>query len=140
MDVLDVDNYSGADGLGGLDPNTQGINTALDTIVFEIGDDGLPVLMEIDQSLTNQISSNFVTDLINRFRSRNYFTSYLRVYQASNTFTEGNFLTITSTGSYELSTSSTSSVYNTIGVVTSIGILKRFKNITFLNRTFKRYW
>ncbi len=122
MDVVDVDNYSGADGLGGLDPNTQGINTSLDTIVFELGDDGLPVLMEIDQSLTNQISNNFVTDLINRFRSRNYFTSYLRVYQASNTFTEGNFLTITSTGSYELSTSATSSVYNTIGVVTSVGI------------------
>jgi hypothetical protein len=122
MDVVDVDNYSGADGLGGLDPNTQGINTSLDTIVFELGDDGLPVLMEIDQFLTNQISNNFVTDLINRFRSRNYFTSYLRVYQASNTFTEGNFLTITSTGSYVLSTSSTNSVYNTIGVVTSIGI------------------
>ncbi len=122
MDVIDVDNYSGADGLGGLDPNTQGINTALDTIVFELGDDGLPVLMEIDQSLTNQISNNFVTDLINRFRSRNYFTSYLRVYQASNTFTEGNFLTITSTGSYVLSTSASSSVYNTIGVVTSVGI------------------
>jgi len=122
MDVVDVDNYSGADGLGGLDPNTQGINTALDTIVFELGDDGLPVLMEIDQFLTNQISNNFVTDLINRFRSRNYFTSYLRVYQASNTFSEGNFLTITSTGSYVLSTSSTSSVYNTIGVVTSVGI------------------
>lgn len=122
MDVVDVDNYSGADGLGGLDPNTQGINTSLDTIVFELGDDGLPVLMEIDQSLTNQISNNFITDLINRFRSRNYFTSYLRVYQASNTFTEGNFLTITSTGSYELSTSATTSVYNTIGVVTSVGI------------------
>ena len=122
MDVLDVDNYSGADSLGGLDPNTQGINTSLDTIVFELGDDGLPVLMEIDQSLTNQISNNFITDLINRFRSRNYFTSYLRVYQASNTFAEGNFLTITSTGSYELSTSETNYVYNTIGVVTSIGI------------------
>ena len=107
MDVLDVDNYSGADGLGGLDPNTQGINTAIDTIVFELGDDGLPVLMEIDQFLTNQISNNFVTDLINRFRSRNYFTSYLRAYQASNAFAEGNFLTITSTGSYILSTSST---------------------------------
>ncbi len=122
MDVVDVDNYSGADGLGGLDPNTQGINTALDTIVFELGDDGLPVLMEIDQYLTNQISNNFVTDLINRFRSRNYFTSYVRAYQASNTFQEGNFLTITSTGSYQISNSSTSSVYNTIGVVTSVGI------------------
>ncbi len=122
MDVLDVDNYSGADGIGGLDPNTQGINTSLDTIVFELGDDGLPVLMEIDQSLTNQISNNFVTDLINRFRSRNYFTSYIRAYQASNTFAEGNFLTITSTGSYLLSNSSSSSVYNTIGVITSIGI------------------
>ncbi len=122
MDVLDVDNYSGADGIGGLDPNTQGINTSLDTIVFELADDGLPVLMEIDQSLTNQISNNFITDLINRFRSRNYFTSYIRAYQASNTFSQGNFLTITSTGSYMLSTSATSTVYNTIGVVTSTGI------------------
>ncbi len=122
MDVLDVDNYSGADGIGGLDPNTQGINTSLDTIVFELGDDGLPVLMEIDQSLTNQITANFITDLINRFRSRNYFTSYVRAYQASNTFSQGNFLTITSTGSYMLSTSSTSTVYDTIGVITSTGI------------------
>jgi hypothetical protein len=88
--------------------------------VFTLGEDGLPVLYPIDPSIIPNAS--FVTDLIGHFRSRNYYSSYVRVFQSNSNFEIGNVISLTSTGSYQLSTSSTNDVYNSIGIVTSVGI------------------
>ena len=107
-----------------IDPDTgeHGPNDGAAGYCWTLADDGLPNLFPVDPTfLTSTANYTYVTDLINRFRSRNYYTSYVQAYQNGSTFQTGQFLILTSTGSFQVSTSNSSTVYDTIGVVTSSG-------------------
>ena len=106
-----------------IDPDTgeHGPNDGSDGYIWTLAEDGLPNLFPIDNTFPATLNYTYVTDLIGRFRSRNYYTSYVRFSQNSNSFQVGQFLNITSTGSFEVSSSSSDSVFNTIGVITSVG-------------------
>ncbi len=103
---------------GGIDPPI-GNTTTNKGYIFELSTDGLPLLAPTNPDVQ---TGSWVTDQISRFRMRNFYKEFFRVNQPSHTFEIGNFIYLTSTGSYQLSTSSTTDIYTTIGVVTSIGI------------------
>ena len=107
-----------------IDPDTgeHGPNDGGAGYCWTLADDGLPNLFPVDPTfITTTGNYTYVTDLINRFRSRNYYTSYVQAYQNGSTFQTGQFLTMSSTGSFQVASSSSTDVYNTIAVVTSSG-------------------
>ena len=107
-----------------FDPDTgeHGPNDGADGYCWTLADDGLPNLFPIDPVFIQTINNPaYITDLINRFRSRNYYTSYVQFNQTGHSFSPGQFVYLTSTGSFTLSTSQNDNVFNTIGVVSSTG-------------------
>jgi hypothetical protein len=115
--VEDVEDYNIS-----LDPdgtNTGSFPGGLGYL-YELSEDGIPALFPIDSTLT--ADPFWITNQIGRFRSRNYYNSYVRVYQPSHPFQLGSVIYLTSTGSYSLSSSSSSTVYDSIGIVSSINV------------------
>jgi hypothetical protein len=87
--------------------------------VFNLNLQGVPTLTLIDPS--DLPSLTFVTDLQGSFAARNRNINYVRVYQPNHGFSVGEFVYMDSAGLFQLSTSSSSTVYQTLGVVTSLG-------------------
>ncbi len=114
--LLDVDNYCASIAGSGQD----GIPLADDTphIIFQIGDNGLPIFAPLYANYQNTALPNLSADIISRFIDRNTESQYIRAYQPSHTFSVGDTITM-SGGVYS---SSSSSAINTIGVITQVGV------------------
>ena len=108
-----------------LDSSTgeHGPNDGAPGYVFSLNENGLPDLVPITEDITS-ISPTFITDLIGRFNSRNYYNSYVNAYQVGSNFQAGQFLYLDSSGNYNVLTSNVvqdGSIY-IVGVVTSSAI------------------
>jgi hypothetical protein len=87
----------------------------IEGFVFQIGEDGLPILAPITPLV---ITPQYQTDLISRFRSRNMIQNHYEVIQPGNTFTTGQLIALTSAGTYVLASSITSA----IGVIRDVAV------------------
>ena len=88
--------------------------------IFELSPQGVPMLTQIDSNLTPSLT--YITDLQGAFASRNRILQYVRVAQTAHGFAPGNFIYLSTADQlYHKSNSTTSTVYNTIGLVTSYG-------------------
>ena len=89
VDVIICDkeyyNYSIDPDIGEHGPNDGSLG-----YVWSLADNGLPNLFPI----YGDVSKTYVSDLVSRFNSRNYFTSYISVFQVGNNFQQGQFLFI----------------------------------------------
>ena len=109
--------------------DTEGFNIAIDSTgilnyiavgvegyIFELGDDGLPIFLPLDESV---LPRSWAQELVGRFRARNTYKNYINVNQ-SHSFNIGNFVYLDHADSlYKLATSTTKDI---VGVVTSINI------------------
>lgn len=118
--VQDVERYNTF-----TDPSGQGlgIGSTGPGYLFQLGDDGLPILTPMS-TLSTSLNANLAwqLDQISRFRYRNMISGYYNVYQAGNTFTVGQVIYLQSTGVYAVVSSGSVTVKNAVGVVSSIGI------------------
>lgn len=92
------------------------ISLGVEGYVFELGDDGLPMFLPLQE---NVMPRTWEQELTSRFRARNTYKNYINVNQ-SHSFIIGNFVYLDpSDGLYKLATSTTKDI---VGVVTSINI------------------
>lgn len=113
--VEDVDRFNT------FSDNTQnglGGPSAGNGYLFEVSDDGLPILMGVAAGL---MPPTFQTDLISRFSYRNIFNKYIRVNQPDHTFTIGDIVRIDNDGIFEAAAADIRA-NAAIGIVNSIGI------------------
>lgn len=120
MVVEDVDRFNTFTDVTG---NGIGIGNPGGGFIFEVGDDGLPILGPMigfsTQLLTNV---GWQLDQVSRFRYRNYINSHYSVNQPGNTFYVNQPLFLQSSGSYSVVPPSSSSVKSFIGVVSDINV------------------
>jgi len=115
-DIEDVDFYNRLidDGsTGSFDPIVSN-----EGYIFSLDLNGLPILFPFDAS--NKYDIRWVTDITNRFRSRNVYSNYITILQIGHSLSPGDFININN-GIYVKSTS-TNNINNTIGLVVSKGI------------------
>lgn len=115
--VEDVDRFNT------MTDNTQngvGIGPDGAGFIFEISDDGLPIVGPIPQ---NAMPPTVQTDLISRFRYRNSKTNFIRVYQPSHGLAVGNIIRPdpATSGNY-LIAKGDSNVTSVVGVVVEVGV------------------
>lgn len=120
MVVEDVDRFNTfTDSTG----NGIGIGNLGGGFIFEIGDDGLPILGPMIGFNTQLITSiGWQLDQISRFRYRNYLNSHYSVNQPGNTFSVNQPLFLQSSGSYSVIPPTSSSVKSFVGVVSDINV------------------
>lgn len=101
----------------------QGIGNTGNGFVFDLGDDGLPILTPMS-SVQTQLSQNLAwqLDQVSRFRYRNLMHSFYRVNQSGHSFAIGDVIQLTSAATYSKINPATNSVLSTVGTVSSIGI------------------
>jgi len=92
------------------------ISLGVEGFVFELGDDGLPIILPLEENI---LPINWNIDITSRFRSRNTYKNYINVNQ-NHYFNIGNFIYIdVNDGLYKLANRDTK---NIIGIVTSVNI------------------
>jgi hypothetical protein len=107
------------------DPTQSGFGggpTAASGIIFQVTDDGDPILAGITPS---QLDTTFATDLISRFAYRNSLKNYIPKYQASFYPSIGDFIFLDIDGKYKNISSANATQTNLqkiIGVVKDINI------------------
>ena len=113
--IEDIEHYNYS-----IDPNTgqHGPNDGALGYCWTLAENGLPNLFPIYES----VSTTYITDLIGRFNSRNYYNSHVRVFQAGSNFNVGQFLYLNNSNEYDIITAYTPLIYDAIGVITSSGI------------------
>jgi len=121
--MLDVDRYN-----SGIDPSTLGngapVNVDSRAILFTVDEDGFPIFTPAD---TFNLSVNFSGNVIGRFRALNTYNQYVSIQQtdASGAFAVGDPVCINpATNLFQPSygLGDISGVYETIGIVTSVGV------------------
>lgn len=93
------------------------------TILFTVDEDGFPIFTPGD---TFQLNPSFSGNVIGRFRALNTYNEYVSITQsgAASIFRPGDPVYIDSNGLFQVSQGlSTTTIYNTIGIVTSVGVL-----------------
>lgn len=100
----------------------NGIGTLGLGFVFELADDGLPILSPMT-ALNTTLNTNLAwqLDLISRFRHRNMVGSYYRVQQNGHTFSVGDIIRLRTDGTYARVVPS-ETVDTAVGSVSSIGV------------------
>lgn len=120
MVVEDVDRFNTF-----TDPTGNGIGVGGvgSGFIFEVGDDGLPILGPMIGFNTQLITSvGWQLDQISRFRYRNYINSHYSVNQPGNTFSVNQPLFLQSSGSYSVVPPTSSSAKSFVGVVSDINV------------------
>ena len=120
--MTDIDAYNaGIDSTG----NFNGAPTFVEsrTLLFTLDENGFPIFTPSD---TFQLSANFAANVIGRFRALNPYKQYVSIQQtqATKTFSVGDPIYITPGGLFAPSygIGDTATVFNTIGIVTSVGV------------------
>lgn len=116
--VEDVDRFNTF-----TDATMQGSGlTADDGYLFQLGDDGLPILAPMSPFSAN-LASNLAwqLDQISRFRYRNLINSYYRVDQPGHTFVLGDVIYLLSNGTYAKVNPANTSIVSAVGTVSDIG-------------------
>jgi hypothetical protein len=104
-----------------IDPTSSGtgVGSTGTSIIFQLGDDGLPVLGPMSAvSGALQLNAAWQLDQISRFRFRNYLRSNYPVHQADHGFNVGDLIRMTSTGYVKATASDTAA--NVVGSVSDI--------------------
>lgn len=116
----DVDRFNTFTDSSGLGTGAPNLGSSL---IFELSDDGLPVLGP-SSSFSSFFGANLamVYDIVSRFRYRNLLKTYYRVYQPGHSLNIGNLVYLDSSSTYQkaIATSGTTSIV--IGQVNSVGI------------------
>jgi hypothetical protein len=121
--ILDVDQYNaGIDPIGTFNGSPDKVDS--NTILFTVDEDGFPIFSPSD---TFNISVNFSGNVIGRFRALNTYNQYVSILQtdASGAFAVGDPVCINpATNLFQPSygLGDISGVYETIGIVTSVGV------------------
>jgi hypothetical protein len=101
----------------------MGIGYTGQGFLFQIGEDGLPILAGMT-TLNTALQGNLAwqMDQISRFRYRNLLHSYYRVRQPSHSFVVGDIVRLQSTGLYVKVVPGSSNVETAVGAVTSVSV------------------
>lgn len=113
--VEDVDRFNTFSDITGAGAGGPSSGAAF---LFELADDGLPILIGVEPNL---LSYTFQADMTARFRYRNLNNQYVRVYQPSHNMNIGSLVYLNSSNVYQKA-SANNGEYNIIGVVTQINI------------------
>lgn len=103
--------------------NGIGIGPVGNGYIFQLGDDGIPVLGPMS-GFSTQLNKNvgWQLDQISRFRYRNYISSHYSVNQPGNTFAVNQPIYLQPSGSYSIVPPASADAKNYVGIVTDIGI------------------
>ena len=116
--VEDIDRYNlhltGADAIGG-----SSAVGSFDSIIFRLSENGLPILASLN---VDGIRPVLYTETQSHFEFRNYLQSNYRIKQDGNTFVVGDFISLTSAGTYVLASAIGTAAYKVIGRVKDINI------------------
>jgi hypothetical protein len=99
--------------------STYGSGSVGDGVIFELGDDGIPVLTPVQPLF----APTFVTDLMSRFRYRNLLRSFVRVNQPGHTMQLGDVIRpdFANPGKF-VKAKADANVASVIGVVSDVNI------------------
>lgn len=107
------------------DPTQQGLGIGSygAGFLFQLGDDGLPILTPMT-SVASALTSNVAwqLDQISRFRYRNMIASYFQVLQSGHGFLVGDVIYMNTQGTYSKVPAASVSIASAVGTVSSTGV------------------